>query len=185
MNAGLKRMSFASATARPGGVCALLVAAVCGLGLMGCALREKKEPDPALKAALTEPLSPEQSEEMLAQMGGNWLYGQGFGETAMNVAGVVIFPPYGLYLLGNAALSLSGYEPFSVSEVLPAEEGDAYREAFETVAAGPGRFAAAVAGEEYRTKEVIKEEYQRLVVEGSGQGGPSRTAPLKPSDQRK
>lgn len=144
-------------------VVAKLVAVVWLATLPGCTLREKAERDPALSAAMERPLTPEESEEVLAKMGGNWLYGQGLGETAMNVAGVVIFPPYGLYLLGNAALSLSGYEPFSVSEALPDDEGVAYREAFESVAAGPGRFAAAVAGEEYRTKEVIKEDYRQIL----------------------
>jgi len=153
-----------------------------GVAVCGCSLREKKEPDPALAAALNQPLTPEQSEEMLAQMGGNWLYGQGLGETAMNVAGVVLFPPYGLYLLGNAALSLSGYEPFSVSEALPDEEGQAYRDAFDIVAAGPGRFAAAVAGEEYRTPEVIKEDYKRIVTAGAPGAVPAGRSARSPGD---
>lgn len=131
--------------------------------LSGCTLKEKAEPDPSLQALKGKQLSPEQSEEVLGQVGSNWLYGQGVGETAMNIGGVILFPPYAVYLIGNAALSLSGYEPLSVADALPEKEGEAYREAFDSVAAGPGRFAAAVAGKEYRTKEVIKEDYKRIL----------------------
>ena len=133
------------------------------LALSGCTIKKKAEPDPMFQAAAGQKLSPEQSEEVLGQLGSNWLYGQGVGETAMNVGGVILFPPYAIYLIGNAALSLSGYEPLSVASALPEEEGESYREAYESIAAGPGRFAAAVAGREYRTKDVIKDDYRRIL----------------------
>jgi len=160
-------------------VAAALVLSV--LVLAGCTLKKKAEPDPSLQALKGKQLSPEQSEEVLGQIGSNWLYGQGLGETAMNVGGVFLFPPYAVYLIGNAALSLSGYEPLSVADALPEEEGEAYREVFDSVAAGPGRFAAAVAGKEYRTKEVIKEDYKRILSGEEPQNGSPRgeSEPLK------
>lgn len=145
--------------------------AVLLMAITGCTLKKKAEPDPTFQAIQGKQLSPEQSEQMLDQLGSNWLYGQGVGETAMNVGGVLLFPPYAVYLIGNAALSLSGYEPLSVADALPEKGGEAYREAFDSVAAGPGRFAAAVAGKEYRTKEVIKEDYKRILVgDGTADG---------------
>jgi len=152
-----------------------------GVFLTGCTLKKKSEPDPVLQAAAGKPLSPEQSEEVLDQIGSNWLYGQGVGETAMNIGGVILFPPYALYLIGNAALSLSGYEPLSVANALPEEEGANYREAYDSVAAGPGRFAAAVAGREYRTKEVIKEDYKRIVTGETGPGGDAGVSSASPA----
>ena len=140
------------------------------ISLLGCTLKKKAEPDPALAAATGKPLPPEKSEEVLNQMGENFIYGQGVGETAMNVGGVILFPPYAIYLLGNAALSLSGYEPLSVSDALPEEEGKAYREAYDSVTSGPGRVAAAVAGKEFRTKEVIKEDYKRILSDEASDG---------------
>jgi hypothetical protein len=163
-------------------ICVSLLAVTIGavsilVGVAGCTLKKKAEPDPVLQAAKGKQLSPEESEELLEQMGSNWLYGQGVGETAMNIGGVLLFPPYAIYLIGNAALSLSGYEPLTVADALPDEEGTTYREAYDSIAAGPGRFAAAVAGREYRTKEVIKEDYKRILV---GEGANSERSEREP-----
>lgn len=138
---------------------ALLIGAAAGCTLKR---RDPGAPDPVALAG--KPVTPEQSQELLGEMGGNWLYGQGVGETAMNVGSVILFPPFALYLVGNAVLGLSGYEPVTVADTLPEEQGEAWRSFYDSVASGPGRLAAAVSGREYRTREVIREDYRKILA---------------------
>jgi len=91
-----------------------------------------------------------EASEKLAMMGDWWLYGPGMGYTMLNLGTVVLFPPYALYLLGNAALSISGSEPVRVMDIVP--EGDsraAIEGALDDVCSVPGRLNAAIAGKSY------------------------------------
>lgn len=86
----------------------------------------------------------------------NWFYGQGLGEAALNIAGVVLFPPYGLYVLGNGVAQALGYEQFSIGDALPEDVGSEYKAGYDEVAGAPGRFTAALGGKEFRSKEAIQ-----------------------------
>ena len=134
--------------------------------VQGCSLLKEKEPDPALDF-VNKKLSPDETKELAKEAGSNWLYGQGFGQGAVAVGGIVLFPPYALYVLGNGALSLAGYQPLEVTSLLPKETKSEYDSVYDGVTSGPGRLSAAVAGEEYRNTEVIRERYKKL-LEKSG-----------------
>ena len=126
--------------------------------ISGCSLLTKKEePDIDLKAVTSKPLSPEETKEMLSDVGGNWFYGQGLGGTAVAAGATIAFPPYALVLLGNAALSVSGYEPIGVSTVLPEKGKESWTSFYDGVTSTPGRVTAAVAGEDFRDEAAIKE----------------------------
>ena len=118
---------------------------------------------------ITKPLPPEKAKEVAGAVANNWFYGEGLGSTAITAGTCIIFPPYLAVVVGNAALSISGYEPISVSNMLTEEQGKDWSDAYETVASGPGRLTSAVAGKEYRTKEVIKTDYQKLLAEEQAQ----------------
>ena len=118
--------------------------------------------------ATSNPLPPEKGKELLAEMGGNWLYGQGLGETTLNVGAIVLFPPYAIYLLGNAAISLSGHAPLHFSDALPGEVHDNYLSLYDNVTSAPGRVSAAVAGEEFRTNERANENLQKVLASIKG-----------------
>ena len=124
--------------------------------LGACGIIQEKNPSetPDTMQLVGKPLPPEEAKAMLNDVGGNFVYGQGIGEAALNVGTVVAFPPYAIVLIGNAALSLSGYKPLSVADALPEEAGEVWRDTYNGVTSGPGRVTAAVAGEEYRTPEV-------------------------------
>jgi len=129
-----------------------------GAGLPACSLlKEKEDNDTELQEVLKKPLPPEKSEELLNEVGSNWLYGEGLGETALAAGSVVFFPPYAIYMLGNGILSLSGYEPIYVSDALPDEERDQWQDTYRSVVSGPGRLTSAVAGHEFRSQELAKE----------------------------
>ncbi len=139
-----------------------------GLVLSGCGLIKKQQPsDEDLNAAVVRasktPMPPEKTKELLNEVGSNWLFGQGVGETAVNIGTAVIFPPYLIYLLGNAALSISGYEPITVSKMLPDEAGKNWSATYDTVTSGPGKVAAAIAGEEFRTDELAKGRIKKVL----------------------
>lgn len=138
----------------------ILIVAPCG-----CSILKEKEPDPTLDF-LKRPITKEESGKLANEAGSNWLYGQGFGESVVALGGIILFPPYALYVLGNGAVSLSGYEPLYVTNLLPDKAKAGYNEFYDGVTSGPGRFSAAVAGEEYRTMGVVRERYQKLLQNG-------------------
>lgn len=129
----------------------LLLTASCGCGVI-----KKKEPDSAPSGVdmVGKPMPPDKAKEVLSTAGSNFAYGPGLGDAAVTVGTVVVFPPYALYLLGNAVLSLSGYEPVTVSSMLPEEQGKAWSNTYDSMVSGPGKVVAAMAGHEYRSREV-------------------------------
>jgi hypothetical protein len=132
---------------------AVLCAVACGA--MGCGIiREKPESEPSNLDLIGKPMPPEKAEEVLSEVGKNFAYGPGLGDTALSIGTAVVFPPYAIYLLGNAVLSLSGYEPVTVSSLLPPEDGKAWSESYDSIVSGPGKVVAAMAGHEYRSREV-------------------------------
>jgi len=139
----------------------LRAAALLALLLFVCScssiLKKKEKPGIDgidLESAVEKPLPPEKSEELLGEVGNNWLYGQGIGNTAATVGTVVLFPPYALLVLGNVGLEAAGYEPLWLSDALPAKGRQAWHTAYDGVTSGPGRLAASIAGREYRTPQV-------------------------------
>lgn len=128
-------------------------------------IKERPESKPSEIAALQKPLPPEKAKEVLNEVGGNFAYGPGLGDAAVNIGTVVAFPPYAIYLLGNGILSLSGYEPVTVSSMLPEETGKAWSDGYDTIVSGPGRFVAAATGHEYRTSDVGAARLQKVLAE--------------------
>lgn len=144
----------------------LLIAAFCA----GCGLLREKKPsqtDPVLARAAQKPMTPEAASSVISEMGENWLYGPGLGQTALNVGAMVVFPPYALYVVGNSVLSMSGYEPLYVSDLLPEGERDEVNTMYDEVTTAPGRVSAALAGKEFRSKEVAAERMKAIVAEGA------------------
>lgn len=133
------------------------------LVLFGCTpAKAPHEHLPSL-SQVKAPLSEEDSNELLGRMGGNWLYGNGVGETALAAGTVFVFPPYALYLLGNAALGLGGYEQMRLSDALPEEERANWREFYDGVTATPGQVSAALAGREFITREHAKDRINGIL----------------------
>lgn len=128
----------------------------------GCGVLKKREPSPTEQVTQQRQLSQEEAKEVLGEVGENWLYGPGLGKAVVNVAGVVVFPPYVVYLLGNGLVSAFGYEPVYITDALPDEEREQYNEVYDSVTSVPGRFSATVAEEEYRSEEVVKERMARF-----------------------
>lgn len=86
-----------------------------------------------------------------------WFYGQGVGDTIINVGGIVIFPPYAVVVVGNAVATLAGYQPVGISDALPEEAGKQWKEAYSSVASTPGRVNAALAGKDYYQRPDTKQ----------------------------
>lgn len=119
------------------------------------------------KNAVDTPLSPDNTSELLDEVGSNWFYGQGLGETAVTVGAIAVFPPYALWVVGNAAMQLSGEEPVEVSKMLPEDGGEIWRATYDGITSVPGRTTAALAGEEYRNKEVARERIEAVLEKNS------------------
>jgi len=107
---------------------------------------------------INNPPSPEESEQMLKTTAENWFFGEGLGKTALNVATVVVFPPYAFYLLGNAGLQIAGLEPLYVTDALPDTPREHVLAGYDSVTSIPGRVTALAAGTNFReNNESIKE----------------------------
>ncbi len=144
----------------------IVLGALSIFALSGCGVIKKKpESQPSELQLVGKPMQPEQAKEVLSEVGSNFAYGPGLGDAAVTVGTVVVFPPYALYLLGNAVLSLSGYEPVTVSSMLPPDEGKAWSDTYDSVVSGPGKVVAAVAGHEYRSREVADDRMRKLTQE--------------------
>lgn len=132
------------------------------ISVYGCSLiKKKEEPAPDLKTIASKPLSPDETKELLSETAGNWFYGQGIGETALTVGTIVLFPPYAAYVVGNAALSVSGYEPLYITNALPDAGKKGFDSVYDAVTQSPGKVTAAVAGKEFRTNDVISEDMKK------------------------
>jgi hypothetical protein len=141
----------------------------CCLALTGCGvIKERPKSEQTELSAVSQPMSSEKAKAVLGEVGSNFAYGPGIGDAAVNLGAVIVFPPYILYLLGNTALSLTGYEPVTVSSLLPEEQGKAWSDGYDTIVSGPGRMVAAAAGREYRSREVGDERLRMVLSKSDG-----------------
>lgn len=121
----------------------------------GCSsiFKEKEVKEPTIID--TASLSQEEAKRALTTGTSNWFYGQGLGDTTVKVAGSILFPPYAVYVLGNAAVEMAGYEGFYVTNALP----EPYREGtvglYDTVTSVPGRVASTLSGTEFKSPDRI------------------------------
>jgi hypothetical protein len=146
----------------------------------GCGVIKKKpESEPTGLDIVGKPIPPEQAKEILSELGGNFAYGPGLGDTALSVGTVVVFPPYAVYLLGNALLSIGGYQPITVSSILPEEDGKQWSDTYDELVSGPGKMVAAMAGREYRSREVGKIKMQELLKRVEEEQGKSAPVTVK------
>ncbi len=151
------------------GLCRSVIVASClslALAALGCGvIRKRPEEKPSGLDIVGASMTNEQAKEVLGTVGGNFAYGSGLGDAALSIGTVVLFPPYALYLLGNAALSVSGYEPVTISSLLPEEDGKQWSSTYDKVVSGPGRVVAAVAGHEYRSQDRADERLRAVFAE--------------------
>ena len=132
---------------------------------LACSLPQKRiSPDVVAAAVEGEPLSPEETKELLSETAGNWFYGQGLGDSTLKVGTAVVFPPYALVLLGNAGLTLAGYEAVGVSNFLPEGSREGWQEFYDTVTSVPGQTTARVANKEFRDQEEIDKRMSRYLT---------------------
>jgi len=126
-------------------------------------LIQPREQELDLPGVNSPALSPDEAKERLSEMGENWVYGEGLGDTGLQIGVAFAFPPYALVMVANGVLALSGYEPVTVSSLLPEPASKVWKQSYGGLVSGPGRFVAAVAGEEFRTEERIKAVNQARV----------------------
>jgi hypothetical protein len=102
-------------------------------------------------------------EDQLEEASEDFFYGQGIGDATVQIGTAVIFPPYALYLLGNGALDLMGYERLTPLDLLSDEKRKKVDSAYNGVTSVPGRIAAFAAGEDFReaqTEAPVLEQVQ-------------------------
>ncbi|MCB0318955.1 MAG: hypothetical protein KDD56_09375 [Bdellovibrionales bacterium] len=151
-----------------GALTAITLVIAITISLSACTAQEKqaKPNDVTIQAAKefsSRPLKPEEAEEVLEVTGENYIYGQGVGRTVANVGATVLFPPYGIYLLGNALLDYGGYETYYVTDMLPDEGKDGWNDVYGSITSTPGRIVAGFAGENYRDDEEANNRLKKVL----------------------
>lgn len=113
--------------------------------------KQSNEPAALLGKMLKEPrtTSPEEINQQLDEYTDRWLYGGGMGRTLLNVGTVVFFPPYAIYLLGNAGLAVAGYEPLYITSAIPEGPRKYVLGAYDGLTSVPGRVSASISGREF------------------------------------
>jgi hypothetical protein len=98
---------------------------------------------------ITRAVKNDTASQQMAGMGEWWLFGPGLGHSILNIGTAVVFPPYALYLLGNAGLALAGKEPLRIIDILPETPRGIVSQSIDEVCSVPGRLNAAVARRPY------------------------------------
>lgn len=91
----------------------------------------------------------EKNQEKLDQYLNHWFYGHGLGQSMTNIGTVVLFPPYALYLLGNAGIVLAGYQPLYLSSALPEKSKEIVLTPYNSITSLPGRITSTLAGKDF------------------------------------
>ena len=116
-----------------------------------------------LKRISEQPLSGEETAEVMKEVTGNFLLGPGLGETAIDIAGIAAFPPYAIALLGNSLLSLAGYEQISIKKVMDNETREGYGETADVIYSAPAKLLSFITGNDYRDRGEIKKRWVEVV----------------------
>ena len=112
---------------------------------------------------MNKPISEVDTDRVVDEVAGSWAFGDGIGHTSVKVGSLFVFPPYGIYLLGNSVLELAGYERIEITDALPQEEKAQWDDVYQAVISGPGRVVAAVSGAEYRSQQEAARRIRRIL----------------------
>ncbi len=106
----------------------------------------------------TEPPKFFKGDNSLKSMGQKWFFGRGLGKTSLNVTGVLLFSPYGIYLLANTGIELLGFRGVYITDLLPEDSRRYVQNAYGVVCDVPGRFTAFVAGVNFEESRKIDDD---------------------------
>lgn len=111
------------------------------------------------KKLMTGKAPPPKSEDVKAELNtqlSKWWYGDGVGKTATNVGTIIVFPPWALYLLTNAGISLAGYEPYYITDAFPPKTRLGVLGMYDNITSVPGRINAEIAGKPFYSSPSVK-----------------------------
>ena len=142
-----------------------LVLVLLAVFFSACSARQESSEQVDFQQITQNPLSPEETKQMMQEVAGNWFYGQGVGDTAVKAGTAIAFPPYALVLIGNAVASLSGYEPVGITDVIPGQAGAEVENTYNSVTSVPGQVTSAAAGEHFRDRHTIRKNMRRYLTQ--------------------
>ncbi len=102
---------------------------------------------------IKDPLTEDETVEVLDQSAQNWFYGNGLGDTAFKIGTSVLFPPVALVWLADVGMQATGTGSVSLKAVLPEDTSDTIIENYQAVVSVPGKVTSLVAGKEFRDQE--------------------------------
>lgn len=112
-----------------------------------------------LQKLVADPLTPEETTDLLEESTKNWAYGNGLGDSVAKIGASIIFPPFALVWLGNTVAEFAGYQGISKKDILPKK----IERAYTGVTNIPGNIIAKAGGEEFRTTEQAFQEVEKIL----------------------
>lgn len=127
------------------------------LFLSACSIETRlagSNPTDHVHRLVKDPLTPDETGDFLSTAAGNWVYGQGLGDTAVKVGTSIIFPPFLVAWIGSAAVEMAGYE---------IKTPESFNRVYEGVTSIPGHVTAKVAGKEFRDERIANRKIERVL----------------------
>jgi hypothetical protein len=109
---------------------------------------------------ISEAVRNDTASQQLEHIGEWWFFGPGIGYSILNIGTAIVFPPYALYLLGNAGLALAGEEPVKIINILPEAPRSIVNTTLDEICSVPGRITSAVARKPYHDNIVQEPDSQ-------------------------
>lgn len=115
---------------------------------------------------LERPLTPKEAELVLHTAKDSVVYGPSLGDVTLKVVSGILFPPYGIYLLGRGGWEMAtGTRAPEVTDILPDKDKQMWDATYDDIVSTPGRVSAALAGKEFKTKDRVESDWATVVEE--------------------
>ena len=115
----------------------------------GSIITQSKRTVSDLISGKAKPPTPEEYKREMGKVAHGWFFGHGFGTAIFNIGTAIAVPPYAFYLLGNAALEVSGFGAVYPTDFLPDPAANLVGGAFQGVVSVPGRINAVIFDEPF------------------------------------
>jgi hypothetical protein len=147
----------------------ILSSAVCGCSSLRSAHDRNSRASSASELArlnLERPLTPREAELVLNAAKESVVYGPSLGDVTLKVVSGILFPPYGIYLLGRGGWEMvTGTRAPEVTDILPDKDKEMWDATYDDIVSAPGRVSAALAGKEFKTKDRVESDWAAVVDE--------------------
>ena len=112
---------------------------------------------------IKDPLTKDETIDLLAESGKNWVFGEGIGESGLKIATTIALPVAGILWISNDLASLFGYKGLSFSDILPEKSAAATLESYQGIISIPGHITSLATSEGFRNRQVAQRKVEDIL----------------------